>query len=379
MATDILGESFREVVQIGSQSVFGTAVAATIPEPVDPGSFNADEDFEQILDEGRRSLDVKDFAAYQGVGKTEISWSGQGRDGSAAIPAALHVLLVNILSSDSYSVNAVDGSSTPYEHRFRAGTTRKFLTIEHKQLGDALDREFKDCRVTELVVKWNSGEGTLDYTVTLTGQGATVAASTDLSATPGIPDIGVPHLGWEAGVIVNNIGSWTTATGLVAGWTRLISAEWTFRRSPPELFYSGQNQKTFADMYLPPLEVLCNMVIGYNEDSTAVDDASQMPTAFRAKNQALCLNSFQTGDDDASTNSRRIGFAANKMDLGDGPMKFDTSGPSTKLALVGRALYSDAAGTFTSEGNTNVVTAALSMKSPVEISIITPYATTLVS
>ena len=378
MAT-ISGETQREIVQIGQQPTLGTILAAaTIPEPIEAGSWSGDNDYETILDEGRRGIDTKDFNAYQGVGKVEISWNGQVRHGSAQMPSAVHLLLFNILSAGSYTPLSIEATNVTYEHRFYMGTDRDFITVEHRVLNDAgYDKAFRDCRVTELTIKWDAGEGTLDYSVTLTGNPGILRVPTDLSGS--IDDIGEPHMGWEAGVVLNDVGAWTTATGLVAGITRLISAEWSFKRGPAELLYSSENQQTFKDIFLPPLEVTATAVVGLHRDSvTAVNDTAALFAAYESKTKGLFLTSFHSGAaNDGTILAKRFGLAADKFDIGDSPLKLDMGGAHAKLAITGRALYNDEVGTFTSKANTNTATAAGSTNSPIEVSLITPYVTSL--
>jgi hypothetical protein len=342
--------SGQEVVIFAYQTALGTARAPSSAQdgvlvPVIPGTFRASENFEQILDTGRRGIDSMDFRAIHGVGWSEITWDGYvqlGRSGGATDnpKTGIGYLIANLLGSDG--TVAEIASTDSFDHRLILGTTKEYITIQHDSGGitGANDRQFTDCRVTELTIRWNAGEGALTYTVTLVGQ-----TPTSVTAETPTDYNGDPWRGWQGKVTFDGNAS----------FGRLISGEWTMRRAA-ERYYSTQEQQKYADVYLGPLEVLCSMVLDFN----VITDL----TAFRANNQAELSTRFRVGTLDSAA-ERTFGIGGILMDLGDGPAELDNSGTAVRLGLTARGLYSTANGPFVS--NTNAATA---QNGPVQIQIV---------
>lgn len=335
--------SGREVVGLAVQTVVGTPVTPNIMEPITSGTFSANEISEQILDQGRRGPDAMDFKAVEGVIITEISWDGIIRQGSGTVEASVIGTLFDNLLGGSSSVNQIDVTGV-YDHRITLGTTKEYLTIEHTALRTSSDRQFSACRVTEITIQFNRGEGAVTYSVTLQGQsplGVTAASLTDNS--------GAPHRGWEAVCLVDG-----NANG------RLLSGEWTLRRSATP-FYSTGNSQDFTDLYLGPLEVTFSAILDYS----AVTDLA----SFRAKSQAEFSTLFLVGTEDTAS-ERTFAIGAIVADLGDGPAELDNSNDNIRLQLTGRALYTTSNGPFSSSGN-----AATAQNGPVQIQIVQPFIT----
>lgn len=334
--------SATEIVGLSVQPTLGTPVTPTVLVPVQPGTFRVDESFEQILDQGRRGPDSLDFSAVQGVGLSTITWEGFLNHGNVAEAAVLGYLLDNLLGANSTSTQIAATAS--YDHRLILGTTKEYLTIEHSALAGANDRRFEGCRVTEVRIRFNRGEGALSYTVSLQGRSATAvtaATLTDNSRTD-------PHRGWEGVVLVDGVSN-----------TRLLSAEWIIRRSA-EPWYSGDNTQDFSELYLGPLEVLVNSLVF---DFNALTDL----TAFRSKNQAELSTLFRIGTIDTAT-ERTFAIGSIVTDLGDGPAQLDNSNNNFRLALTARCLHSTASGPFSSSGN-----AATAQNGPVQVQIVQPF------
>lgn len=333
--------SATEIVGIEVQPTLGTPVTPTILVPVLAGTFRVDEGFEQILDQGRRGPDALDFRAVQGVGLATITWEGLVNQGNVTEASVLGYLIDNLLGANSTSTQIVATGS--YDHRLILGTTKEYLTLEHSSLGGANDRRMEGCRVTEIRIRFNRGEGALSYTVTLQGRSptsVTAAVLTDNSQTD-------PHRGWEGIVLVDGASN-----------TRLLSAEWILRRSA-EAWYSGDNTQNFSELYLGPLEVVINSLVF---DFNALTDL----TAFRSKNQAELSTLFRTGTIDSSS-ERTFAIGSIVTDLGDGPAQLDNSNQNFRLGLTGRGLYTTSNGPFTSSGN-----AATAQNGPVQVQIVQP-------
>lgn len=333
--------SGREIVGIAVQTAIGTPVNPTILVPVIPGTFRAAERNEQILDRGRRGLDAMDFRALQGVGISEITWEGEVQQGNATEKAVVGYLIDNLLGASSTSAQ-ID-ALTNYDHRLILGTTKEYLTIEHDSGGitGANDRRFSGCRVHEITFRWNAGEGSLRYRVTLVGREATAVTAQALT-----DHTGDPWMGWHGQVVFDGNSS----------FARLISGEWTLTRGSPELFYATQNSQDVADIYLNPLEVTCSLIL----DFSIITDL----TAFRSKNQAELSTLFRIGTMDSAA-ERTFAIGGVNVDLGDGPAELDNSGANVKLGLTARSLYTTSNGPFSSSSN-----AATAQNGPVQVQIV---------
>lgn len=359
--------SGREEVQISVETAIGGTSGTLKVVPVASGSFSAEEHFENVRDMGRRGPDVMDFRSGRGVGWSEISWDGIVDEGNATANTVVGTLLDNLLSCGGRSSVARIGTTAAYDHRLRLGTTKEYIRVRHRSFAQSsIDRQFIDCRVSEMSFRWNAGEGAVEYSVTLVGQSPsaiTVATVTDHS--------GDHFMGWQGVVAL--------PSGAV---TRLISGEFTITRAI-ERFYGAQNQRTYADIYLGPIEATCAMVLDYNvvtdiEDFRAFSgDATE--TAANQGEVSVQFNSGNTDGGDAEgsedTNSRRFAIGFPNASLGDAPAVLDNSNTNVRLGLTARAMYQAATGgadgIFTSTGNA----ATTDLTSPIEIQFVTTFAT----
>src|SRR3990167_1987341 len=140
--------SHREIVSIAQQGsidasqVLGTitsSVATTHLVPVT--SFQATEEFEQIVDNARRGPDSMDFRAQQGVAKFNITLEGFIQP-NGTTGFWIGVLLRNLLDAGAISAGAVT-SPVIYNHDFQlaATPTLGFITLEHDTRISAKCRE----------------------------------------------------------------------------------------------------------------------------------------------------------------------------------------------------------------------------------------------
>ena len=361
--------------QVGISAPYNTLSSSvqtmTTLIPVDPQSFNATETVQEIRDSGRRGLDAMDFEVYRGVNITDISFNSSVQDhGTNVMPVM--IFLKEILISDYRR----GGTTSPYRHYLRMGnaTTREYLDFEHwvgslysGRTGSTLSttpaRAFTGCRPTEVTVSFNSGEGAVTYSVTLQGQGATQQAKTTLT------DNSLRlYSGWQGGMFLGTAAApAVTLSGYNYG--RLISGEWTFRRSGKPV-YTLANTRDFANYTLGPLEVMFNGVFEYERDYEY--NIFQSDSGFITKFGTLFTNGT-TG-----TGARHFGIAANRMAWFAEPARVDTSEEFVKLQLSGRALYDNAAnsGMFSSKDadSTNITAAKKTQAGPVEIYNLSSYA-----
>ena len=349
--------SGTEIIGISKQPTIGSAVAATIMMPILPGTLRISENFEPILDQGRRGKDALDHRSYQGVGHSEISWDGLVQEGDAVANAPIGYLIDNLFGAGSVATKgAISGSGvSTKDHRLRLGTTKEYLTVEHTAFDSSSDRQFEGCRVTELTIRFNGGEGAVTYSVTLQGRSPTSVTAANLT-----DQTGDAWMGWQGQCVFAGTNSAINAAGHVTSpFARITSGEWTFRRSP-SMFYSAQNSQNVTDIYLSPLEVVLSLVLDYPD----VTEIAQ----FRNKTQSGILTLFEfTSDGGAVTdiNRRRFAIGSILMDLGDGPAELDNSEANMRLGIVARGLYSATAGFAKSTGH-----AAVAQNSPVEVQIV---------
>jgi hypothetical protein len=308
-------------------SVIGLAEQAAIATPTDPvthlvpvTAFSASENFEQILDNGRRGPDAMDFRAVQGIAFEDITIEGNVQ-ANGATGMGFAMLLRNLLGSGigatSYVAPIQIGGTGVYKHYRFLGNTKEYLTIEHDfGLGGSTVRQIGGCRCHELIIRWNAGEGALTYTATLTGR--SVALTTITSLTGQVTTQEDPFAGWRGVIVANALSN-----------TRLISAEWTLSRGTPVRQYSAQNVQTYADLYFEPLTVTCSLVFNFI-DNTEI-------ALFRNKTQGSLTNLFEYG---AGGTLRGFGIGGLLFDFGDGPAELDNTGANITLGLVARGLYS---------------------------------------
>lgn len=326
----------RESVGVAVQSVIGTFVAPTNLIPVT--SFSAQEIAVQIPDNGRRGPNAMDFRAVQGVRRYDISMEGLIQP-QAATGFFIGKLLRSIMGSGAVTPVQMGAEGT-YNSDFQLGTAKEYLSIEHDTKLANKARRFSGCRVTELVIRWNAGEGALSFTCNLIGRDMALAASTDLSAQ--VVAMEDPFPGWRVNVAFN--GALDHAT---PQFTRLINAEWRLTRSSSPL-YTGQASQLYSDVYLGPLECVISMVMDYVDDTELAlyRDAGATGTFL-----VPIVNKFKVGSNaGASTSLRRFYIAAEKASLLEAPAVLDSSGDNITLGISARALYSEEVSKITASG-----------------------------
>ena len=294
--------SGREVIGFAVQAAVGTPVNPDLSAIPEPGTFRANAIQEALIDRGRRGRDSMDFRVVDGVRRTELTWQGLVREGNATQRNELGHLLDNLLGRSSTSSQiAATGN---YDHRLILGSTKAYLTVEQTLLRDANDRQFPAARVTEIVISYNAGEGSVGYTVTLESRNESLVTAQTIT-DPGQD----AHRGWQAQAVIAGSSN-----------VRLISAEFTLRRTA-ERHYGSNDQQFWADLYLGPLEVLVSMVFDYPDGT---DLAS-----FKARTQAEVSVLFRTGTIDLAS-ERTFGIGGVVCDLGDGPAELDNSSPNVR-------------------------------------------------
>jgi len=365
--------SAREQIGIGRQSAIGSAVALNALHTVvaDAGSFTASENYEQILDTGRRGSETMDFNSHQGVGFTEISFDfplmyGSGTAAANNAGSIVGILLRNLLGTGASGSGATDAlrqtriaSTSNWKNQFRLGSSKEYLTVARKilaQNSEATDVEYIGCRVNELTISANSGEGFVTCSTSLTGRTSTtidMQNQADFLLSTTSEDL---QRGWE------NISVSTWPNKIVGTTvTNIISWDVTFSREATPIFSAG-NSQDYSDLYLGPLEVTFSVVCD-------IEDATQL-SAFRANtkgNTQLAL-SMGAASVTAATNRAFVIGMANSTIMEDA-LEIDTSGSYATVALSGRGLANGVGVAVIPSGDTFTTSTNLSGVTPVEVLI----------
>lgn len=387
--------SAKEVIGIGRQSAKGSVASAFDMVVTDAGSFSASENYEQILDTGRRGTDAMDFGAYQGVGFTEITLEfplmyGASTPSTLATGSVFGILLRNFLSTGAGALPAggsatttekrasmrqeiVDTAKTTMDSYFRLGNTKEYLSIARNIIGGEGDAQWLDCRVTDMGISMSAGEGAVTVTASLTGQPATVvSAETTIRQTKTLSnDIA---LGWA------NSASGTAkyqptlmGTTLTGNDARLISFELTMTREGSTIYTLG-NTQDFSDIYLGPLAVTWSAIAEVNATELAFLRNRNSSGVLSSANQAIQMDGgkktqvavSQGTENDNDERSLIIGMTASTPF--EAPLELDTSGAYSTVSISARALTTGA--NLPVSGDTyDGTTATATNKSPIEFQL----------
>ncbi len=378
--------SAKEVIGIGRQADIATVTTEFNAVPVDSGSFSASETYEQILDTGRRGTDALDFNAYQGVGSTEISFdfpmmwgAGAGANNTGSV---LGILLRNILgsgaptnTSDPSSVSSAEQRAscrtekngtdkTAFNTFFRLGDTKEYLSIARNLIGSN-DHSYLGCRVSELTISSNAGEGAVTVSATLTGQTASVGASKTIYTDSTLSsDVALGYQNVFAGTTPYSpivFGTVLYNSTLSNALNRIISFDLTLTRESTPL-YTMSNSKTYNDLYLGPLAVTWNAVLEVDNTEMALIRAGTAIDTAGSKKTSIAFSKGTINDN----SEKSLVIAMSASSPFESPMEIDTSGAYSTLAISGRALTTNAAMPISADDYDN---ASDTNRSPIEIQI----------
>jgi len=371
--------SATEQVTIGLQASIGGTSAVNHIVPVNTGSFSATETFENIMDTGRRGSEAMDFNSFRGVGSTEITFefpmmygkATPGAGGNGATGSVLGILVRNLLGTN-INRTALGGATTAtraenLEDNSAAATTgfatyfrlangsdyaQEFLTVGRKLEGTNLDTLYYDCRVTEIGISANAGEGPVMITANLTGQPFTKSAVT--VNTSYFTQSEKIALGWENSMIDTVIP--TGASKALSPWllgvnlystngtnaaNRMISTEITMTREATPVYGLG-NTNGFNNLYMGPLGVTFSATAQLNESELERARAGMpLNDSLSGFTSSKTIFGFSSGTGDgtataAETRALSIGMTA--VTALEAPLVLDTSGAYTTIAISGRAL-----------------------------------------
>jgi len=289
--------SYLTKVGIAKESSWGSSTPPTKLLPVDPPTFTVD--YEQILDQSLRGLPVRDYAAYQGVGRVEVSMEGN------FYPEELGYLLYSAMGS------CTSGTAAPYEHTFTVGAHPPALSIQDEN--DIETHRYTGCLVSELTLTFNAAEGLLRWSSTLVGKSKEDSPSGSIPAEA----TGAPFRGWQV----------SAAVGAADPFGKIIEGEITLSREITLHFVDGSLQ-TPGTAFAGPLEVTGRATVYF--------DSAALYNRYLNKDQELFQLTWTYG---SGTAERTLVFAAHNMDFGEGPVEIDRSGASLTLAYSMRGLY----------------------------------------
>ena len=397
--------SSQEIIGIGLQADIDTEASAYNIIPVNAGGFTASETFENILDTGRRGSEAMDYQAYAGVGSTEITlefpmmW---GND-SGTSGSVLGILLRNLLGTgstgatsasagtqtDPYRAEIVDGASggnsSTWNSFFRLGnrSTAEYLTICRTLTATAgtggSDPIYMGCRVSEITITADAGEGPITVSATLTGRKADATGSEE-TILLGTQSDNIA-LGWKNSLIGTASKLYGTETNasttpyqnvllgnamynasLGNAANRMVSFEVTMSREVTPV-YSLNNSQNYQDIYLGPLEVTYNAVAQLDDTEIARIRGFRTSTPDTTYDTKVAFTQGTAHDND-DARALVIGIA-DSTPL-EAPMEIDTSGAYATVSINGRALATGANLLLTDSDYDN---ADNYKRSPIEIQI----------
>ncbi len=277
---------------------YGTGVNPGLGIPVD--EVSEAPTYEVKLDKALRGVASVDFKSLQGVGRTEVTFSG------AAYPEEVGYLLRLIMGMGNTVYNG-----TVYTHTFELFGFPESLTFESDVVtGASGGRRFTGLRLTNLTLNFSGAEGLLAYSATAISKISTKVTTQNPAATDNSP-----WQGWRGTV---------TSTGHT---TRIISGEISLARES-YLEYVSQNSQDVKDIVLGALEVSGNLVL-------AADDLTDFDNFLAHLNQSFQIV-FTQG---SGATEKTITILATALSFADGPMTIDRGNQGILFTLPIRGIY----------------------------------------
>ena len=404
--------SSTEQVTIGLQTGIGVTNATNHIVPVNTGSFSATETFENIMDTGRRGSEALDYNSFRGVGSTEITFEFPLMYGKASpvttdgggTGSVLGILLRNLLGTNidqtglgsattatkAFALTLADGTTDTKAFgtyfRLANGTAyaQEFLTVGRKLEGTELDTKYFDCRVSEITISANAGEGPVTCSVTLTGQPFTKTAVTVNNKYFTQSD--KIALGWENSLIDTVfpdggskiltpylLGTAMYANSGTDAANRIISAEVTMTRESTPVYGLG-NTNGFNNLYVGPLGVTFTSTAQLsNTELERVRAGMPLNDDLSGYTSSKTVFAFSSGDGDKTADAEEtrafaIGFSA--VTTLEAPLTIDTSGSYSTLAISGRALATTASLPLSGDAYTGTGASSNLRRSPVEVLLV---------
>ncbi len=287
---------------IAREATWGDAAAPQVMLPVDPPSIT--DNFETLLDQTVRGINVMDFGSYQGVGSVEASLSG------IWFPEEVPFILLAMLGSVSST-----GTAAPYTHTFTLANQPPSLSFQdegavYPEGGNA--RRYAGMLPSSLTLTFSSEEGLLTWSADFSGKRGTAPASGSIPADATNP----PFRGWHG-----------TMTIAGAPATRLIDLELTFEREIQIRWGADGTQYPVAG-HSGGIAVTGSMTL----DATASTELDYVLT--HAENAVVITFSYGSG-----AGEKQLSISIPRFNWGDSPAELDRSAVAITLSCTGRAIY----------------------------------------
>jgi len=285
-------------VGLAVESTWGAGGSPSVVMPVD--DWGITPQYEQILDNARRGVLAKDFAAYQGIERAEGSMDGP------IFPYYFGYVLRAIFGSV-----ATTGTADPYTHTFDFYETPPSLCL----IDDTVIRqhEGKGMLASDLSISFNPTEGMLSYSSSWVGKDV---------APPGtaytFPDFECPVEPFFRG--------WQGSVALDGAFFPIIEGDFTITRDVT-LHYQLQNTQSPGTAYVDAPEVTGSFTIDYDSG----DDYDRYLNHESGSVNML----WQIG----TASDRMLEFQFGSVNFGEGPVEIDRSGASITLGYSWRGMY----------------------------------------
>lgn len=286
-------------IGVAFEGSWGAGGSPAVVMPVDDWSLTGP--YDQVLDNARRGVLAKDFAAYQGIGHSEASFSGP-----------LFPDLIGYPLKAIFGALATTGTTEPYTHTFTfAGTPPSIALTEYNVVRQ---HQGFGLLCSEFSISFNPTEGILSYSTSWTGQKlGTVSYTFPSELYVGTPFI----LGWQGSVALDGT------------YFPIIEGEMTISREVA-LHYNLRQTQYAGTAYVDAPELTGSFTIDY----TSGTDYDRYMNHTQGSVDLL----FQI---DAN---RSLQVQLGSVDFGEGAVELDHSGPAITLGYSWRALYVSALG-----------------------------------
>jgi hypothetical protein len=196
---------------IAKEVTFGTSVAPVVFIPYD--SIKNEDEIGKSIDEGRRGVMTKEFAAWQTTRKSKVEIE------SLAYPDTLGYFLLGVLGKDT-----VTGSAAPYSHKFQVldGNANSFTLSDYNVVAGTNERRYPGAILDEVGIKFDD-VGNMKVSAKFQSKISTLTAK----STP-TQNVLKPFAGWMATL---TLGGSVNAD--------LLGGDVTIKRAN-QLIYGGQ-------------------------------------------------------------------------------------------------------------------------------------------
>ena len=292
-------------VQLGKESTFQTAVAATYILPVSADPTYSTE-FNSVRDSARRGIAAMDFNLLRGGGSTAMAFDGP------ALPIGVGHLLYGIFGGVSTGV-AVSGV---YPHTFTLASTTPSYTIE--DANPIAYREYPGSKCSEVTLTFAAADGLLQASSSWVGSIGVSGGSATGSLTA---ETAQPWIGIDATV--------SLAGSPVA---RVTNFEITLARAQELVHATGSRDPIRIDEQ----QLECTMSLTLDTGTGSADDLAKYIASTATYTQEAVVLAVTYG---STTTLRALTFTATTMSYGDGPATRDLGSGLYAITLQGRALY----------------------------------------